>query len=149
MEPLSFQEYICSLDPTTLPRILRICSGVYFQGSVYEIAGNECCLATGDLLQVTATELQKVICEDMETGQTTELLPTFQGRPLQPPWAQPRGPQPLLCPDIGPHVLLLHPVYEVQATMHRTESDGTEHDYETVDGNMQKIIHKLQTLFPF
>lgn len=32
MEPLSFQEYICSLDPATLPRILRICSGVYFQG---------------------------------------------------------------------------------------------------------------------
>lgn len=36
MEPLSFQEYICSLDPTTLPRVLRICAGVYFQG--------ECCL---------------------------------------------------------------------------------------------------------
>ncbi|NXG54462.1 THMS2 protein, partial [Hemiprocne comata] len=35
MEPLSFQEYICSLDPTTLPRILRICSGVYFQGEYW------------------------------------------------------------------------------------------------------------------
>ncbi|XP_054251195.1 protein THEMIS2 [Indicator indicator] len=31
MEPLSFQRYICSLDPTILPRVLRICSGVYFQ----------------------------------------------------------------------------------------------------------------------
>ncbi|XP_051494212.1 protein THEMIS2 isoform X1 [Apus apus] len=144
MEPLSFQEYICSLDPTTLPRILRICSGVYFQGSVYEIAGNECCLATGDLLQVTAIELQKVICEDTETGQTTELLSTFQGlfqpapapgthrapREQLPEGGSQRGltlrqvlgqwdgrPQPLLCPAIGPHILLLQPVYEVRAAM--------------------------------
>uniref|UniRef100_A0A8C0B776 CABIT domain-containing protein n=1 Tax=Buteo japonicus TaxID=224669 RepID=A0A8C0B776_9AVES len=79
MEPLSFQEYICSLDPATLPRILRICSGVYFQGSVYEISGNECCLSTGDLLKVMAVVLQKVVCEDTETGQTTELPPTFKG----------------------------------------------------------------------
>uniref|UniRef100_A0A8V0YIQ9 Thymocyte selection associated family member 2 n=1 Tax=Gallus gallus TaxID=9031 RepID=A0A8V0YIQ9_CHICK len=80
MEPLSFQEYICSLDPATLPRILRICSGVYFQGSVYEISGNECCLSTGDLLKVTAVTLQKVICEDVQTGQKTELPPTFKVR---------------------------------------------------------------------
>ncbi|XP_052666730.1 protein THEMIS2 isoform X2 [Harpia harpyja] len=80
MEPLSFQEYICSLDPATLPRILRICSGVYFQGSVYEISGNECCLSTGDLLKVMAVVLQKVVCEDTETGQTTELPPTFKVR---------------------------------------------------------------------
>ncbi|NXJ92854.1 THMS2 protein, partial [Corythaixoides concolor] len=79
MEPLSFQEYICSLDPATLPRVLRICSGVYFQGSVYEISGNECCLSTGDLLKVMAVALQKVICEDTETGQTTELPLTFKG----------------------------------------------------------------------
>ncbi|XP_040390929.1 protein THEMIS2 [Cygnus olor] len=144
MEPLSFQEYICSLDPTTLPRILRICSGVYFQGSVYEIAGNECCLSTGDLLKITAVTLQKVVCENVHTGQTTELLPTFKGL-FQPspdlgPCPMPQGPfleggmkkgltlhqalewggkqrQPLRCPTIGPHALLLSPVYEVQATM--------------------------------
>ncbi|XP_010154637.1 PREDICTED: protein THEMIS2, partial [Eurypyga helias] len=78
MEPLSFQEYICSLDPATLPRVLRIRSGVYFQGSVYEISGNECCLSTGDLLKVMAVALQKVVCEDVETGQTTELPPKFK-----------------------------------------------------------------------
>lgn len=144
MEPLSFQEYICSLDPTTLPRILRICSGVYFQGSVYEISGNECCLSTGDLLKITAVTLQKVVCENVHTGQTTELLPTFKGL-FQPaldlmPCPTPQGPlpgvcrkkgltlhqalelrgrqtQPLRCPTIGPHALLLSPVYEVQATM--------------------------------
>ncbi|KAM6313896.1 protein THEMIS2 [Podargus strigoides] len=145
MEPLSFQEYICSLDPTTLPRILRICSGVYFQGSVYEVSGNECCLSTGDLLKVMAVALQKVICEDTETGQTTELPPTFKGlfQPAPSPRQHPTlrrpfleggrrkaltlhqvlgqwdgRPQPLLCPDIGPHALLLQPVYEVHAAMH-------------------------------
>ncbi|XP_072741273.1 protein THEMIS2 [Ciconia boyciana] len=145
MEPLSFQEYIRSLDPATLPRILRICCGVYFQGSVYEISGNECCLSTGDLLKVMAVALQKVICEDTETGQTTELPPTFKGlfQPAPAPGPCPtlrgpfqegsrkrgltlhqalgwwnRRPQPLLCPTISPHALLLHPVYEVHAAMH-------------------------------
>ncbi|XP_059686658.1 protein THEMIS2 [Gavia stellata] len=145
MEPLSFQEYICSLDPATLPRVLRICSGVYFQGSVYEISGNECCLSTGDLLKVMAVALQKVICEDTKSGHTTELPPTFKGlfqpAPAPEPYPAPQGPllkgsrqrgltlhqvlgrwdgrpQPLLCPTISPHVLLLHPVYEVHAAMH-------------------------------
>ncbi|XP_009686019.2 protein THEMIS2 isoform X1 [Struthio camelus] len=79
MEPLSFQEYICSLKPTVLPRILRICSGVYFQGSVYEISGNECCLSTGDFLKIIAIKLQNVIYEDVESGQKTELPLTFKG----------------------------------------------------------------------
>ncbi|XP_074781951.1 protein THEMIS2 [Athene noctua] len=145
MDPLSLQEYICSLDPATLPRIIRICSGVYFQGSVYEISGNECCLSTGDLLKVTAVALQKVVCEDTETGQTTELPPTFKGlfqpAPAPAPRLTPQGPllqggrqrgltlhqvlgqwdrwpQPLLCHAIGPRALLLHPVYEVHAVMH-------------------------------
>ncbi|XP_057259388.1 protein THEMIS2 [Pezoporus wallicus] len=143
MEPLSLQEYICSLDPTTLPRILRICSGVYFQGSVYEISGNECCLSTGDLLKVTAVALQKVICEDVGTGQTTELPPTFKGErgcpaPSRTPGPAPSGPvpeggrdrgltlqqalgkgqsQPVLCRDLGPRALILRPVYEVHAAM--------------------------------
>ncbi|KAM6371290.1 protein THEMIS2 [Pluvialis apricaria] len=145
MEPLSFQEYICSLDPTTLPRIIRICAGVYFQGSVYEISGNECCLSTGDLLKIMAVALQKVICEDTETGQTTELPPTFKGlfqpAPAPGPYPTPqrpflegrrqrgltlhqvlgqwdRRPQPLLCPAISPHILHLRPIYEVHAAMH-------------------------------
>ncbi|XP_008944851.1 PREDICTED: protein THEMIS2-like, partial [Merops nubicus] len=46
--------------------------------SVYEISGSECCLSTGDLLKVLAVVLQKVVCEDTETGQTTELPPTFK-----------------------------------------------------------------------
>ncbi|XP_038614101.1 protein THEMIS2 [Tachyglossus aculeatus] len=79
MEPLSFHNYICSLDPATLPRVLKICSGVYFQGSVYEVDGNECCLSTGDLMKITHIQLQKVICKNPDTGQTRELPPDFSG----------------------------------------------------------------------
>uniref|UniRef100_A0A4X1U143 CABIT domain-containing protein n=1 Tax=Sus scrofa TaxID=9823 RepID=A0A4X1U143_PIG len=78
MEPVSLQDYVRALDPASLPRVLRVCSGVYFQGSIYEISGNECCLSTGDLMKVTHIGLQKVVCKDPETGQTMELAPDFQ-----------------------------------------------------------------------
>ncbi|KFV87900.1 Protein THEMIS2 [Struthio camelus australis] len=145
MEPLSFQEYICSLKPTVLPRILRICSGVYFQGSVYEISGNECCLSTGDFLKIIAIKLQNVIYEDVESGQKTELPLTFKGNhgelhSLRLPLSlrgrffkcggqrgitlqevlglQGSWPQCLLCPALSSSPILLIPVYEVQAIMH-------------------------------
>ncbi|XP_068393928.1 protein THEMIS2 isoform X3 [Eschrichtius robustus] len=79
MEPVSLQDFVCALDPASLPRVLRVCSGVYFQGSVYEISGNECSLSTGDLIKVTCVRLQKVVCENPGTGQTMELAPNFQG----------------------------------------------------------------------
>nr|XP_058892131.1 protein THEMIS2 isoform X3 [Kogia breviceps] len=79
MEPVSLQDFVCALDPASLPRVLRVCSGVYFQGSIYEISGNECSLSTGDLIKVTCVRLQKVVCENPGTGQTMELAPNFQG----------------------------------------------------------------------
>nr|XP_031320339.1 protein THEMIS2 isoform X3 [Camelus dromedarius] len=79
MEPMSLQDFVCSLDPASLPRVLQVCSGVYFQGSIYEISGNECCLSTGDLIKVTQVHLQKVVCKNPETGQTMVLAPNFQG----------------------------------------------------------------------
>ncbi|XP_007066150.2 protein THEMIS2 [Chelonia mydas] len=79
MEPLSFQQYILSLDIASLPRVLKVCSGVYFQGSVYEMGGRECCLSTGDLVKITGLRLQKITCEDPETGQATELPLNFKG----------------------------------------------------------------------
>uniref|UniRef100_A0A8C6ECK3 CABIT domain-containing protein n=1 Tax=Moschus moschiferus TaxID=68415 RepID=A0A8C6ECK3_MOSMO len=77
---VSLQDFVCALDPASLPRVLRVCSGVYFQGSIYEISGNECCLSTGDLIKVTHVRLQKVVCKNLGTGQTTELAPNFQGK---------------------------------------------------------------------
>lgn len=32
MEPVSLQDFVCTLDLASLPRVLRVCSGVYFQG---------------------------------------------------------------------------------------------------------------------
>ncbi|CAH6790985.1 protein THEMIS2 [Phodopus roborovskii] len=79
MEPLPLQDFVSRLDPASLPRVLRVCSGVYFEGSIYELFGNECCLSTGDLIKVTHIHLQKVVCENPETGQTLELNPNFSG----------------------------------------------------------------------
>ncbi|KFO37675.1 Protein THEMIS2 [Fukomys damarensis] len=87
MEPLSLQDFARCLDPASLPRVLRVYSGVYSEGSIYEICGNECCLSTGDLMKVTQVCLQKVVCVNPGTGQTLELPPNFQGyfSPLSTP----------------------------------------------------------------
>uniref|UniRef100_A0A2K6CNF2 Thymocyte selection associated family member 2 n=1 Tax=Macaca nemestrina TaxID=9545 RepID=A0A2K6CNF2_MACNE len=87
MEPVPLQDFVRALDPETLPRVLRVCSGVYFEGSIYEISGNECCLSTGDLIKVTQVRLQKVVCENPRTSQTMELPCNFQGyfTPLNTP----------------------------------------------------------------
>ncbi|KAI6073407.1 Protein THEMIS2 [Aix galericulata] len=99
MEPLSFQEYICSLDPTTLPRILRICSGVYFQG-LFQPALD---------LVPSPTPQGPFPGVSGKKGLTLHQALAWRGRQTQP----------LRCPTIGPHALLLSPVYEVQATMNR------------------------------
>ncbi|XP_028280748.1 protein THEMIS2 [Parambassis ranga] len=70
---LPLQEFIASLDHTCLPKILQVCSGVYFQGSVYEISGSEVCFSTGDLIKVTGFDLQSVLCEDVSNNEKFEL----------------------------------------------------------------------------
>ncbi|XP_072535847.1 protein THEMIS2 [Salminus brasiliensis] len=70
---LDLRQYISSLDQSSLPRILQVCSGVYFQGSIYELSGSEVCLSTGDLVKVTGVELLSVCCEDIGTNTTFEL----------------------------------------------------------------------------
>uniref|UniRef100_A0A672YDI2 Thymocyte selection associated family member 2 n=1 Tax=Sphaeramia orbicularis TaxID=375764 RepID=A0A672YDI2_9TELE len=52
---LPLQQLIASLDETCLPKILQVCSGVYFQGSIYELSGSEVCFSTGDLVKVIVT----------------------------------------------------------------------------------------------
>ncbi|XP_006883513.1 PREDICTED: protein THEMIS2 isoform X3 [Elephantulus edwardii] len=79
MDPVPLEDFVRALDPASLPRVLRVCSGVYFQSSIYEMSGNECCLSTGDLIKVTQVHLQKVICENLSMGQIIELEPNFQG----------------------------------------------------------------------
>ncbi|XP_070768559.1 protein THEMIS2 [Enoplosus armatus] len=70
---LPLQQFIASLDNTCLPKILQVCSGVYFQGSIYEISGSEVCFSTGDLIKVIGIELLSVCCEDISNNDKFEL----------------------------------------------------------------------------
>uniref|UniRef100_A0A674J210 CABIT domain-containing protein n=1 Tax=Terrapene triunguis TaxID=2587831 RepID=A0A674J210_9SAUR len=78
-------KFIHSLDPRTLPRVLQIQSGIYFQGSIYEMFGNECCLPTGELIKITGFKINKIIasiCESNEDSQCSariELPLNFPG----------------------------------------------------------------------
>ncbi|XP_069092671.1 protein THEMIS [Pleurodeles waltl] len=80
----TFKTFIQSLDPRTLPRVLRILSGVYYQGSVYELFGNECCLPTGEEIKVTGMKIHKVTASFHGSGdnqglQTIDLPLDFPG----------------------------------------------------------------------
>lgn len=63
---LSLEEFVHSLDLRTLPRVLEIQSGIYFEGSVYEMFGNECCLSTGEVIKITGLKIKKIMAEVCE-----------------------------------------------------------------------------------
>ncbi|XP_051955000.1 protein THEMIS [Xyrauchen texanus] len=56
---MTLHEFTLSVDPKTLPRVLQIQSGVYYQGCVYEMFGRECSLSTGDLLKIFETTITR------------------------------------------------------------------------------------------
>ncbi|XP_068180284.1 protein THEMIS2 [Antennarius striatus] len=70
---MPLQQLVASLDIACLPRILQVCSGVYYQGSIYEISGSEVCFSTGDLIKVIGIELLSVCCEDISNNDKFEL----------------------------------------------------------------------------
>ncbi|XP_076008749.1 protein THEMIS2 [Genypterus blacodes] len=70
---LPLQDYIASLDKICLPKVLQVCSGVYFQGSIYELSGCEVCFSNGDLIKVIDIELLSVSCEDISNNEKFEL----------------------------------------------------------------------------
>ncbi|XP_034408931.1 protein THEMIS2 [Cyclopterus lumpus] len=76
---LPLQQFIASLDNSCLPKILQVCCGVYFQGSIYEISGSEVCFSTGDLIKVIDIELLSVCCEDIDNNETFELPVNYKG----------------------------------------------------------------------
>ncbi|XP_059837508.1 protein THEMIS isoform X1 [Hypanus sabinus] len=63
---LSLENYIDSLDPTTLPRVLQILCGIYSEGSVYEIQGQVCCLSTGEIIKIVGFKVVKVKVKSCE-----------------------------------------------------------------------------------
>ncbi|XP_052474928.1 protein THEMIS2-like [Carassius gibelio] len=75
----SLRVFINCLDQQSLPRVLQICSGVYFQGSIYELSGSEVCLSTGDLVKVIGLQLLSVSCEEIDTGASFELPAGYPG----------------------------------------------------------------------
>lgn len=75
---LSLEEFVQSLDLRTLPRVLEIQSGIYFEGSVYEMSGNECCFATGEVIKITGLKIKKIIAEICENIESTEAPPPFE-----------------------------------------------------------------------
>ncbi|XP_044062629.1 protein THEMIS2 [Siniperca chuatsi] len=86
---LPLQQLIASLDNTCLPKILQVCSGVYFQGSIYEISGSEVCFSTGDLIKVIGIELLSVCCEDISNNDKFELPINHTGKFRVVPEAMP------------------------------------------------------------
>ncbi|KAM9234703.1 protein THEMIS [Dugong dugon] len=82
---LSLEEFVHSLDLRTLPRVLEIQSGIYFEGSIYEMFGNECCLSTGEVIKIIGLKIKKIIaeiCEHIEgcqSSQPFELPMNFPG----------------------------------------------------------------------
>ncbi|KAL4657541.1 protein THEMIS2 [Arapaima gigas] len=70
---VSMLEYMAWVEKSALPRVLQVSSGVYFQGSIYEVSGSEVCLSTGDLVKVTGKELLSASCKNITTKETCEL----------------------------------------------------------------------------
>ncbi|XP_008852978.1 protein THEMIS [Nannospalax galili] len=75
---LSLEEFVRSLDLRTLPRVLEVQSGIYFEGSIYEMFGNECCLSTGEVIKITGLKIKKIIAEICETIKGCESLQPFE-----------------------------------------------------------------------
>ncbi|XP_078069842.1 protein THEMIS [Mustelus asterias] len=74
----SLESFIDLLDPTTLPRVIQIQSGIYFQGSVYEMHGHECCLATGEIIKVIGFKIDKVKVESCDGIENTKFRNTVE-----------------------------------------------------------------------
>ncbi|KAM4902867.1 protein THEMIS [Sylvia borin] len=71
----TLEKFIHSLDLRALPRVLQIQSGIYCQGSVYEMFGNECSLSTGEVIKVIGFKINKLIasiCENNEVSQFSD-----------------------------------------------------------------------------
>ncbi|XP_008117178.2 protein THEMIS [Anolis carolinensis] len=62
----SLKNFIHSLDPRSLPRILQIQCGFYDEDSVHERHNHECCLSTGDLIKIVGLKVTKLLATNSE-----------------------------------------------------------------------------------
>lgn len=75
---MTLEEFVHSLDLRTLPRVLEVQSGIYFEGSIYEMFGNECCLSTGEVIKIIGLKIKKIIAEICEHIEGCERPPPFE-----------------------------------------------------------------------
>ncbi|KAJ8270756.1 hypothetical protein GJAV_G00118880 [Gymnothorax javanicus] len=78
---MTLNEFARSVDPSSLPRVLQIQSGIYFEGSVYEMFGKECSLPTGDIIKVIGITTSTLSAEIHPEG----AKPMTVGLPLDCP----------------------------------------------------------------
>ncbi|KAM4694279.1 protein THEMIS [Discoglossus pictus] len=81
----TFEKYIDSLDPKTLPRVLKIQAGIYHEGPIYEHFGSECSLSTDEVIKIVGFKVKKVLANIYSSDDhekvldTVELPPDFPG----------------------------------------------------------------------
>ncbi|KAJ3598489.1 hypothetical protein NHX12_002000 [Muraenolepis orangiensis] len=98
MSSLPLKQLISTVDTSRLPIILQVCSGIYFQGSVYEMSGSEVCFSTGDLMKVIGLKLVSVTCEDVTSNQKSEMPIEHKGLFKQVPEGRPyQSLEEMLC----------------------------------------------------
>uniref|UniRef100_A0A667H728 Thymocyte selection associated family member 2 n=1 Tax=Lynx canadensis TaxID=61383 RepID=A0A667H728_LYNCA len=83
MEPVSLQDFVCALDPASLPRVLRVCSGVYFQGHFSPLTGPQSYGTLNELLSAATQHSKKLPICFMSTHRiTTEARVVPEDQPL-------------------------------------------------------------------
>uniref|UniRef100_A0A6Q2WYI4 CABIT domain-containing protein n=1 Tax=Esox lucius TaxID=8010 RepID=A0A6Q2WYI4_ESOLU len=68
---MSLDKFTCSLDAKTLPRVVQIQSGYYFQGSVYDLFGREWSFSNGELLKIIGISVTRLTAELQSEGSKT------------------------------------------------------------------------------
>ncbi|XP_077209732.1 protein THEMIS [Paroedura picta] len=81
----TLKNFIHSLDPKALPRILQIQSGFYDEGTIYETSGHESCLSTGDVIKVVDLKVKKLLASNSECEDDSLCTPTMVELPLNFP----------------------------------------------------------------
>ncbi|XP_053140029.1 protein THEMIS [Hemicordylus capensis] len=74
----SLKDFIHSLDPKSLPRILQIQSGFYDEGSTEEKLGHLCSLSTGDVIKVVGFKVKTLIASNCENEDESLNLTTVE-----------------------------------------------------------------------
>ncbi|XP_018597989.1 protein THEMIS isoform X2 [Scleropages formosus] len=71
---MTLDEFTRTINPLSLPRVLQIQSGVYFQGSVYEMFGRECCLPTGEVMKIIGISIATLTASVQQEGSVTSTI---------------------------------------------------------------------------